>query len=115
MASSLCPTAGVGGVVGEGSFSGYNHCWWGRGAPEIAASTETKGSAGSLEKNSTNTADGCVRLAKDLLSFIILVQNSIRKGLFSEAVIRVRILSVRWMILFGLEWFPGFERVKGRL
>lgn len=95
--------AGVGSVVGEGSFSGYRCCWWGRGAPEVAASAETKGSAGNLEKNSTDTADGCVRLVKDLLRFIISVQKSIRKGLFSEAVITARILGVRLMVPLGLE------------
>lgn len=107
------PGQGVGWVVGEDSFSKYSHCRWGRGTPETAASTEGKGSAESLEKNSTDTADGCVRLAKDLLRFIISVQKSIRKGLFSEAVIRGGILSVRLMVPWVWNDSQGLKEQKG--
>lgn len=52
-----------------------------------------------LGKNSTDTADGCAGLEKDLQGFIISVQKSISKGLFSEALIRGRLLSIGWWSL----------------
>lgn len=67
----------------------------------------------SKEKNNTDTDDGCVRLAKDLLGFIISVQKSIRKGLFSEAVIRGRILSVRLMVLWAWNTSHGLKEQRG--
>lgn len=111
-ASSLGPGM-MCGVWQEGSFSEYSHCWWGRGTPGIAASTEGKCSAKSLEKNSTDTADGCVRLAKDLLGFIISAQKSIRKGFFSEAVIRGRILSVGLVVPWVWNDSQGLKEERG--
>lgn len=55
-----------------------------------------------LGKTSADTANGCARLEKDLQGFIISVQKSISKGLFSEAVIRGRLLSICYGPL-GLE------------
>lgn len=111
MASSLGPRVSC--RVGEGSFSKYSHCQWGSGAPEITVSMEGKCTAKSLEKNSTATADGCIRLAKDLLRFIISVQKSIRKGLFSQAVIRGRILSVALMVPWVWSDSQGLKEQRG--
>lgn len=47
-----------------------------------------------LGKTSTDTADGCAGPEKDLGGFSISVEKSISKGLFSEAVIRGRLLSI---------------------
>lgn len=90
--SSLLMASSVGPRVRCGVWGGR------KGAPETAASMGGKCSAKCVEKNSTDTADGCVRLAKGLPGFIISVQKSIRKGLSSEAVIRGRILSVGLMV-----------------
>lgn len=52
-----------------------------------------------LGKTSTDTADGCAGLEEDLGEFIISAEKSISKGLFSEAVIRGRLLSIGWWSL----------------
>lgn len=57
-----------------------------------------KGSGESVEKNSTGISGRFVNLANDLPGLIISVQKSIRKGLFFEAVIRGRILSIMYIV-----------------
>lgn len=66
----------------------------GRGTSVTIATGKGKGSGECVEKNSTGIAGQFLSLAKDLPGFIISVQKSIRKGLFFEAVIRGRILSI---------------------
>lgn len=70
----------------------------GRGTPVVIAIGEGKGSGESVGKNSTGIAGRFVNLAEHLPGLIISVQDSIRKGLFSEAVIRGRTLSIMYIV-----------------